>query len=96
MDLPASTSYSIHNQTKFLVNNEMLSDIAFLVGIEKTKIYGHKQFLSIGIKKDKINCNNLLLIYSFTHLLIYSFTHLLIYSYIMQVVQCFIRCFLVI
>ena len=51
MDLPALTSYSTLNQTKFLVNNEMLSDIAFLVGIEKTKICGHKLLLSIGIKK---------------------------------------------
>ena len=52
MEFPAAAFYSIKNRTKFMVNNEFLSDCAFLVGIEKTKFYGHKQTLALGINYD--------------------------------------------
>jgi hypothetical protein len=40
--------YSLTDRVKYLVNNELLSDVTFLVGIEKKKINAHKAFLSIG------------------------------------------------
>ena len=49
MDLPAKKLYLIDNQTKYLVNNELLSDVTFLVGNKKQKIYAHKLILSLGL-----------------------------------------------
>ena len=47
-ELAASKPYQVENQTRFLVNSEVLSDVTFLVGSEKRKIFGHKVLLSLG------------------------------------------------
>lgn len=41
-------SYSIVTKSKTFVNNEKLSDVIFLVGDEKKKVYGHKMMLAFG------------------------------------------------
>ena len=47
-ELAASKPYQVENQTRFLVNSEVLSDVTFLVGSEKRQIFGHKFLLSLG------------------------------------------------
>ena len=56
MEFPVSSTYLLNNKTKFLVNNQLLSDVTFLVGIEQAKIYGHRFLLALGsnLKLDKI------------------------------------------
>ena len=43
-----SLTYSLNERTKNLVNNQLLSDVCFLVGDDKVKIYGHQQNLALG------------------------------------------------
>lgn len=45
---PLSKPYSFAACAKSLANNELYSDISFLVGPEKEKIFGHKNILSLG------------------------------------------------
>ena len=47
-ELAASEPYQVEDQTRLLVNSEVLSDVTFLVGNEKRKIFGHKLLLSLG------------------------------------------------
>ena len=43
-----SKPYRIQNQTTRMINQEELSDVLFLVGPERTKIYGHKCLMAAG------------------------------------------------
>lgn len=43
-----NTPYSVGNLTKSMVNNETYSDVCFLVGDEKKKIYASKAFLALA------------------------------------------------
>ena len=43
-----SEIYSLNERNKKLINNQFLSDVCFLVGDEKIKIYGHQQTLALG------------------------------------------------
>lgn len=43
-----SKPYLIQNQTKQMINQEELSDVSFLVGPERTKIYAHKCLMAAG------------------------------------------------
>ena len=44
-----SEIYSFNRRNKNLVNNQLLSDVCFLVGDEKVKIYGHRHNLALGM-----------------------------------------------
>lgn len=46
-----STSYSPSESITKLVNNPLRSDVTFLIGEKKDKVYGHQFILSIGIYK---------------------------------------------
>lgn len=45
---PRRERYSFAISAKSLANNELYSDISFIVGPEKEKIYGHKNLLALG------------------------------------------------
>ena len=47
-DSSLSKPYSFADYAVSLANNPMFSDISFLVGPHKTKIYGHKNLMAIG------------------------------------------------
>lgn len=47
-ELAASKPYQVEAQTRSLVNSEVLSDVIFLVGPKKRKIFGHRFLLSLG------------------------------------------------
>lgn len=43
---PASRPYSVRNQIRWLLNNELFSDVAFL--IDGKKVFAHKNIVSLG------------------------------------------------
>ena len=45
---PYPYPYKIGEQTKLMVNSEILSDVSFLVGPKKRKFFSHKLLLSLG------------------------------------------------
>lgn len=42
-------SSEIEDRLSVLVNNEFISDVTFLVGPSKKKMYGHKTLLALGM-----------------------------------------------
>lgn len=47
-DLNVNVPYSADNLTKSMMNNEKYSDVCFLVGDEKKKIYASKSVLALA------------------------------------------------
>ena len=43
-----SEMYCFNQRNKDLVNSQLLSDVCFLVGGDKVKIYGHQHNLALG------------------------------------------------
>lgn len=43
---PVSRPYSVRNQIRWLLNNELFSDVAFLIGGKK--VFAHKNIVSLG------------------------------------------------
>ena len=48
MESSVTRPYRIQNQTKLMINQEELSDVCFLLGPQRRRIYGHKLLLSAG------------------------------------------------